>query len=63
MTNSDKLKAILNLACVVMSRHSTPAVRKEAEDLLLELKAPSDSMIKPDWLCDARTACRDWREL
>lgn len=47
MTDPEKLKAILNLACVVMSRKSTPAMKAEAEELLSDLDAPE---YEPDLL-------------
>jgi hypothetical protein len=68
MTDSDKLKAILNLACVVMSRKSTPAMRERAERLLACLSAPISKgkntrgeLVK--WDIAAREACPEWGEL
>lgn len=72
MTNPEKLKAILNLACVVMSRKSTPAMIYKAETLLSELlseeEVDSDQGMQhiptgKTWLQQAREACPDWREL
>ena len=69
MTDACKLKAILNLACVVMSRKSTPAIREHAERLLLVVSIPSNASAKNSfgvpvsWLSAARQACPEWREL
>lgn len=68
MTDPDKLKAILNLACVVMSKEHTPAIRERAERLLTCLSAPekqgkNTSGKLVNWITAAREACPEWREL
>lgn len=71
MSEQDKLQAILNLACVVMARRSTPAAREHAEALLLGLAVeeearPWEFAIDPNgktWFQIAKEACPNWREI
>lgn len=71
MDDAEKLKAILNLSCVIMSRASTPAMKEIAEGILSDLYV--GQCLRPDlfipgskettWLQEARKACPQWREL